>query len=111
MNKKYRQRTSPKTRAGVAPTPATTARAAKDSELERLKQRLLLEHLRETPEPTFSAPIRRAANDAAALAWATSYPLLVLPVLLQEKAAAARCQALRQKRIRERSDQLAIPVA
>ena len=51
----------------------------------------------------FNGTICRAANDAAALAWTTPYPLLLFPVLLEEKAAAGRIQALRQKGIRQRS--------
>ena len=43
--------------------------------------------------------MRRAANEAAALAWVTFYPLLVFPVLFEEKTAAAVRQVERQTRI------------
>ena len=37
------------------------------------------------------------------LAWFTPFPLLVFPVLLEEKAEAARLQEARQRQIRRRS--------
>jgi hypothetical protein len=41
---------------------------------------------------------------AASLAWLTPYPLLILPVLLEEKAREARRQAQRQSDIQNRSE-------
>ena len=49
---------------------------------------LLGELLDENPGPELNAPLRRAANEAAALVWFTPFPLLLFPVLLKEKAAA-----------------------
>ena len=49
--------------------------------------------------PELNAPLRRAANDAAALAWATVFPLLVFPVLFEEKIEAAVLRLRRQARI------------
>lgn len=40
-------------------------------------------------DPRLDAPIRRAANEAAAMAWTTPYPMLVLPELLKEMARRA----------------------
>ena len=57
-------------------------------------------------KPELNAPLRRAANEAAALAWVTLYPLLVFPVLFEEKAAAAVRQTERQARIYATSRQL-----
>jgi hypothetical protein len=65
-----------------------------------------LRQLAEAPTPELTPPLRRAANDAAALAWATLYPLLVFPVLFEEKIAAALRQAERQARIFKRSREL-----
>ena len=48
-------------------------------------------------------PLRRAATEAATLAWMTPFPLLVLPVLLEEKIQEAQMQAQRQVLIRRRS--------
>jgi hypothetical protein len=53
-----------------------------------------------------NAPLRRAANEAAALAWVTFYPLLVFPVLFEEKTAVAVRQAQRQARIYANSREL-----
>jgi hypothetical protein len=50
--------------------------------------------------------LRRAANEAAALAWASIYPLLVFPVLFEEKTQAALRQAERQARIFKSSCEL-----
>ena len=74
-----------------------------NTELERLKDRLLLERLNETSEPELNARLRRAANEAAALAWFTTFPLLVFPTLFEEKALTARIQAQKQKCVQMRS--------
>lgn len=93
----------PDTRFEVTPAPAAPFRAVQDTELERLKQRLLRQLLDATVEADLYTPLRRAANDAAALAWSTAWPLLVFPALLEEKAEAARQHAQRQRLIRRRS--------
>ena len=41
------------------------------------------------PASKFNVPLRRAANEAAALAWATVFPLLVFPALFEEMTEAA----------------------
>ena len=53
-------------------------------------------------------PLRRAANEAAALAWETVIPLLVFPVLFEEKIEAALRHAARQACIRESSLELLV---
>ena len=78
----------------------------REPELERFKRRLLRELLNQNTNPELTAPLRRAANEAAALAWLTPYPLLVFPALLEEKVQRARQQNLRQARIRQRSRKL-----
>ena len=95
----------PETRFEVRPAPPAPFRALQETALESLKRRLLLELVAEA-EPRYNAPLRRAANEAASLAWVTPYPLLVFPGLLEEKAAAAVQQTDRQARIRQRSLQL-----
>ena len=79
--------------------PPAPFRATQETELERLKNRLLATQLAHAAGPELNAPLRHAANEAAALAWATVYPLLVFPVLFEEKAAAAVRQTRRQARI------------
>ncbi len=44
--------------------------------------------------------LNHAVHEAHALAWTTPYPSLVLPVLLEEKLAAARSYSERQKTVR-----------
>ena len=88
----------PETRFEVRANPPAPFRAVQENEFERLKNKLLAEQLvQATPE--LNVPLRRAANDAAALAWATVFPLLVFPVLFEEKTEAAVLRAERQARI------------
>ena len=82
-----------------APQAAAPLRATLEKDLEGLKARLLRGAL-EDAGSALGAPLRRAANDAAALAWLLPHPLLLLPELFHEKARAAVEQALRQERIR-----------
>jgi hypothetical protein len=92
-------RFGPETRFEVQPVPPAPFRALQETEFERLKGRLLARQLAEAPAPELNPPLRRAANEAAALAWATVCPLLVFPVLFEEKIQAALRQAERQARI------------
>lgn len=109
MNDNYTRvatRFEPETRFEVTPTPPATLRAIEENELERLKKRLLDERLARIEQLGLTARLRRAANEAAALAWMTAFPLLVFPTLFEEKTRAALLQAQRQARIRERSQEL-----
>jgi hypothetical protein len=92
----------PETRFELAPT-VVPFRVVKTNRFEQLKGQLLAERLEEIWEPATSSQIRRAANEAAALAWVTPYPLLVFPVLFEEKAQSAMEFSRRQKQIRRRS--------
>ncbi len=85
--------------------PATPYRGTAEDEFERLKWKLLADHLREAGAK-WEAPLRDAAGEAAALAWTTPVPLLVFPALFEEKAATAVLQTKRQERILERSREL-----
>jgi hypothetical protein len=100
-----RVRTSfaPETRFEV---PSVPFRGTHETELESLKQRLLRQLLDENASSELNVTLRRAANDAASLAWLTPYPLLVFPALLEERARAARVQTRLQARIRRRSHSL-----
>ncbi|HPU57718.1 MAG TPA: hypothetical protein PLH97_15775 [Verrucomicrobiota bacterium] len=99
-------RFGPETRFDVAPVAAVPFRVAQETELERLKARLLREYLNEHPEPGFNGYLRRAANEAAALAWMSPFPLLVFPTLFEEKAEAALRHAERQAHVRLRTAEL-----
>ena len=109
MNADYqRVRTefAPEVRFEVTPVPPAPFRARQDGELERLKNQLLQERLEGICESRLRSSLRRAANDAAALAWVTRYPLLVFPVLFDEKARAAWQRAERQNQVRKRTREL-----
>jgi len=97
----------PETRFEVRPTAAAPFRATRETDFERLKTRLLTERLADAG-PDLNAPLRRAANEAAALAWVTFYPLLVFPVLFEEKTNAAMRHAERQARVYADSRELLV---
>ena len=89
MNANYREvptEFAPETRFKVIPTPAAPFRATVETAFERLKNKLLFERLQALSDPRWNSQLRGVANEAAALAWVTSYPLLVFPGLFQEKA-------------------------
>ena len=50
---------------------------------------MLLQRLNETADSELHALIIRQANEAASIAWLTSYPALIFPCLFEEKADAA----------------------
>jgi len=83
----------PETRFEISPTPPAPFRAVQENQFERLKAGLLHERLETLWKPELSAQVRRAANEAAALAWVTPYPLLVFPMLFAEKAEAVLAPA------------------
>jgi hypothetical protein len=90
----------------MQPAPPAPFRATQESEFERLKNRLLTETLLATGTPELNASIRRAANEAAALAWVTFYPLLLFPGLFEEKLRHAVRHAERQARVYANSHEL-----
>ncbi len=109
MNTNYTRllaRFGPETRFEVEPAAPAPFRAVQDSRFEKLKHRLLNERLGQVWEPGDSSQLRRAANEAAALAWVTPYPLLVFPVLFEEKATAAADFNRHQRLVRQRSQAL-----
>jgi hypothetical protein len=96
-------RFEPETRFDVSPVHAVPFRGARETELEQLKTRLLRQALDAAADAEFYAPLRRAANEAAAVAWMTPFPLLFLPTLFDEKVTAARRQYERAQNVRTRS--------
>lgn len=94
------------TRFEVPPVPPAAFRAAQETQLEGLKNRLLRQTLDELAVPEANVFVRRAANEAAALAWDTRVPLLVFPGLFQEKTTAVLLQVERQASVRRRSREL-----
>ena len=69
--------------------PAAPCRGAVEEQLERLKEQLLAPLLSSVTNTALGHQLRWVANEAAALAWLTACPLLVLPTLLEEKIRAA----------------------
>ena len=108
MKKKNKVATwfQPETRFEVTPLPAVPFRGTPETELDRLKNRLLKQLLDKTENPQLFAPLRRAATEAAGLAWFTPFPLLFFPALLDEKARGVQQQGARQHYIRLRSQNL-----
>ena len=104
--KRVPTRFAPDTRFEVKPTSPNPFRARQETELERLKDKLLSERQKEFLELELADNLRRAASEAVALAWVTAYPLLVFPALFEERALAASLQAKRQEQIRQRSREL-----
>jgi len=105
-NKRLETEFGPDTRFELRPVAAAPFRAISEDRFEDLKAQLLKESLAGPWETRRNSQLRRAANEAAALAWLTQYPLLVFPVLFEEKALAALNVAARQERVRERSCEL-----
>lgn len=109
MNANARQvptRFGPDTRFELRPAPTVPFRATEETALEKLKVRLLRDALEQAPAPELNGYLRRAANEAVALAWVTPFPLLVFPTLFEEKTQAAVRQAERQANVRRRSLEL-----
>ena len=79
------------------------SRTSEDSELDRLKARLLRQTLDEVAMIDADGFIRRAANESAALAWDTRVPLLTFPSLFEERARTALARARHQVSVRRRS--------
>ncbi|MFN7140868.1 MAG: hypothetical protein ACK4UN_16150 [Limisphaerales bacterium] len=98
-------RFGPETRFEVRPAVAPF-RVTEENELERLKTRLLKEALGKSDDLELNAPLRRAANEAAAVAWVSRFPLLLFPTLFEEKVRAARLQLQKQRQVRARSQAL-----
>jgi len=70
-----------------------------DTELARLKNRLLEERLPEDTEPSVERLARLEATEAEALSWLTPFPLLVFPALLDEKLEGVQGYARRQQKL------------
>jgi hypothetical protein len=96
-------RFEPETRFRVQPIPAAPFPAGQENGLEKLKSALLTQALEHVWDAELNSSIRRAANEAAAVAWVNPFPLLVLPVLFEEKVDAAVRHLERQAEIRQRS--------
>lgn len=100
MNRRLNTEFGPETRFEVRPVPPAPFRAVLEDEFERLNARLLRERLVDPRTARLGGELRRAANEAAGLAWATAFPLLFFPALFEEKVRTALKRAARQEAIR-----------
>ena len=78
------------------PALSVPTRAFLDRSFERIKDGLLNKLLEETPEAEVRERLLRVANEAVALACMTPFPLLVLPLLLEEEIQTERQKEQRQ---------------
>lgn len=76
-----------------------------------LRASLALGLAREAGTAALEPRAAQAATEAEALAWSTPYPLLFLPVLMEEKVHEARRWAARQRDILDRQRHLATNAA
>jgi hypothetical protein len=81
------------------PLLAAPRRGALEEQLERLKEQLLAPVLASVENRSLAKELRWVANEAAALAWFTVCPILVLPALLEEKVRFALDHWERQQRL------------
>jgi len=71
----------------------TRFRACAHTDLHQLKRKLLESALERTSNARLFKRLCGAANQAADLAWATPYPLLVFPCLFEEMAEELRASS------------------
>jgi hypothetical protein len=87
----------------IANHPMTLGRSSRPfNALESLKSHLLDELLGTQTNEELVRRLRRAADESASLAWASPFPLLILPELLTEKTREAQRQFERQRTIQSR---------
>ncbi len=79
---------------------AVPCRGPLEFQLDELKERLLQPLMQTVGNTALAQELRWAANEAAALAWYTACPVLVLPTLLEEKVRAALKKWEKQEQIR-----------
>ena len=84
----------------------TIERTVVEGHFANLKEELLGGLLAETDTLSLQPRLELAANEAAAVAWTTEYPLLVFPALLDEFARRERVRENRQQQIRAKSEKL-----
>lgn len=91
------------TRTPAARVRPREKRRRDDRALLHLRHRLVDQTLGQVQSLRLVEPIRRAAQEAEALAWMEEFPLLVFPCLFQEKLEAARFRTQRQMWVEART--------
>jgi hypothetical protein len=79
---------------------AVPTRGPLETQLDELKDRLLQGFVSTVANTALVQDLRWAANEAAALAWYTACPILILPSLLEEKVRTTLRRWEMQERIR-----------
>jgi hypothetical protein len=85
----------------LKPSIATLSADLAQARFEQLKARLLNPVLSDTRDRELRHQLVLAANEAAAVAWTTPVPFLVLPLLIEEKASEVHQYAARQNRVQD----------
>jgi hypothetical protein len=75
-------------------------RGAMEAQMELVKERFLAPIVKSGASSALVKEIAWAAHEAVALAWYTACPILVLPVLLEEKAMSALKRWQKQELLR-----------
>jgi hypothetical protein len=84
----------------------TIERGVLEGQFADLKDGLLETELADAATVALHPRLELAANEAAALAWTTEYPLLVFPALFDEFARRERVRSDKQQRILAKSERL-----
>src|SRR5215212_7785775 len=71
-----------------------------EAQLDTLKEQLVRPILEKVRDSALSSEILWAANEAAALAWCTVCPVLILPLLLEEKVRRAMAKWEKQQQVK-----------
>jgi hypothetical protein len=74
-----------------------------ERQLDELKERLLKPIIETVTNNALASDLRRAATEAAALAWYSACPFLLLPTLLEEKVRATFRRWEKQQQIRSQT--------
>ena len=80
---------------------STPMRGELEFQIEQFKEQLLRPIIERFSNDAIVREISWAAHEAAALAWCTVCPILVLPALLEEKVRVALHRWEKQERLRE----------
>lgn len=76
------------------------SRGPMETRLEEFKERLLRPFVESAASAELIRELKWAATEATALAWCTAYPILVLPLLLEEKVHATLKRWHKQEQMR-----------
>lgn len=91
---------------GFAVEPGYGGRSKLKERFAALQETLVLGELEATQTVGLHRRIKRAANEAAGLAWTTEFPLLLFPALFAEFARRERVRENRQQKILAQSQDL-----